>query len=184
MKDFFLSYYEIFSILDLFFLVFLLINSIMGLNNGFILSLLNFLKWVLALIFVKFFLPVITPYTDELISSQFTHDMVFGSIIFLLSIFFIIIVSKGLNKTVNWSGFGNVDKFFGFFFGIIKGYFYFVSIFTIINFIHPSEKWNNSLNNGKFFEIIFYGKNLIITNLPKRYEYLDNGSEKVNKLIK
>lgn len=184
MLENFLDFFEIFSILDFIFLFFLLINSIISLSNGFILSLLSFLKWVFALILTKIFLPIIKPYTENLINSEFTHDIIFGSIIFILSIFLIILINKGLKKTINWTGFGGVDKFFGLIFGSIKGYIYFVSIFTLINFAHPYERWNKNLNNGSFFHIIIAGKNFLEENLPKRYEYIDKSKEKVDKITK
>ena len=83
MLENFLDFFEIFSILDFIFLFFLLINSLISLSNGFILSLLSFLKWVIALILTKIFLPIIKPYTENLINSEFTHDIIFGSIIFI-----------------------------------------------------------------------------------------------------
>jgi len=184
MKDSFFNIIEIFSILDFIFLFFLIINSLISYNSGFTLSLLSFLKWIFAIILVKIFLPILTPYTKDLINSEFTHDIVFGSIIFILSLFLIILISKGLKKTLSWTGFGGVDKFFGLVFGLIKGYIYFVSIFTIFSFIHPYEKWNKHFNEGKFFQIIVSGKKFLEENLPKRYEYIDNSKEKVDKITK
>ena len=70
------------------------------------------------------------------------------------------LINKGLKKTVNWSGMGSIDTLFGFLFGAIKGYIYFIAIFTVINFAHPYERWHDSLNNGIAFGIIFGVMNL------------------------
>ncbi len=182
--DSFLDLIKTFSIIDFIFIAFLILNSLLSLNNGFILSLLSFLKWIFALISVKIFLPILTPYTESFIKSEFTHDMLFGSILFILSVFFIILISKGLKKTISWTGFGSVDKFFGFVFGFFKGYAYFVSIFTLLNFIHPYDKWGSNLNEGKFFESIVMGQKFLEENIPKRYEYIDKSKENVDKIIK
>lgn len=182
--DSFLDLIKTFSIIDFIFIAFLILNSLLSLNNGFILSLLSFLKWIFALISVKIFLPILTPYTESFIKSEFTHDMLFGSILFILSVFFIILISKGLKKTVSWTGFGGVDKFFGFIFGFFKGYAYFVSIFTLLNFIHPYDRWGSNLNEGKFFESIIMGQKFLEENLPKRYEYIDKSKENVDKITK
>ncbi len=96
--DSFLDLIKTFSIIDFIFIAFLILNSLLSLNNGFILSLLSFLKWIFALISVKIFLPILTPYTESFIKSEFTHDMLFGSILFILSVFFIILISKGLKR--------------------------------------------------------------------------------------
>ena len=110
--------------------------------------------------------------------------MLFGSIIFILSLFLIILVSKGLKRTVSWTGFGSVDKFFGFIFGFLKGYVYFVSIFTLLNFMHPYTRWSSSLNDGKLFESIIWGQKFLEENLPKRYEYIEKSKENVGKITK
>lgn len=182
--DSFLDLIKTLSIIDFIFITILILNSLLSLNNGFVLSLLSFLKWIFALISVKIFLPILTPYTESFIKSEFTHDMLFGSIIFILSVFFIILISKGLKKTVSWTGFGGVDKFFGFIFGFFKGYVYFVSIFTLLNFIHPYDKWSSNLNEGKFFELIVMGQKFLEEILPKRYEYIDKSKENVDKITK
>jgi membrane protein required for colicin V production len=182
--DIFFNLINDFSIIDYIFLFFIIFFAILGLNKGFILSLLSFLKWIIAFILVKILLPIITPYTENIIKSEFAHDIVFGSAIFILSIFLILLIMRGVQKTVTWTGFGSLDKLFGFFFGFIKGYIYFVSLFVIINFVHPNEKWNKSFKEGKFLEIIFKGKKIFEDHLPKRYEYIDKTKENIDKLSK
>ena len=118
--DNFLDSIEIFSTIDFIFIFFLIFNSFLSLKNGFVLSLLLFLKWTLSIISVKIFLPLVTPYTENIIESEFAHDMVFGGIIFIITLFIIILISKGMKKTMSWTGLGGVDKFFGFIFGFVR----------------------------------------------------------------
>lgn len=172
------------SFLDYIFLFFLVVNALLALNNGFVSSLLSFLKWVLALIAAKIFLPLLTPYSENIIQSKFAHDILFGSIIFFLTVFIIILISKGIKKTISWTGLGGVDKFFGFIFGFFKGYVYFVSIFTLINFIHPYKKWDYKPNVSISFEIIIWGQKFLEENLPKRYEYIEKSKENVDEITK
>jgi membrane protein required for colicin V production len=182
--DNFLDFIEIFSTIDLFFIFFLIFNSFLSLKNGFVLSLLSFLKWTLSIVSIKIFLPLITPYTENIIESEFAHDMVFGAIIFIITLFITILISKGVKKTMSWTGLGGVDKFFGFIFGFLKGYVYFVSIFTFLHFIHPFPKWSSNLNEGKFFTSIVWGQEFLTENLPKRYEYIEKSKENVDKITK
>ena len=182
--DKFLDLFYEFTVFDYIFLIFLIVNALLALNNGFVLSLLSFLKWIFSIIAIKIFLPILTPYTENFIESKFTHDILFGSIIFILTIFVIILISKGLKKTISWTGLGGVDKFFGFIFGFFKGYVYFVCIFSLINFIHPYNKWDIKLNKSKSFEIVFWGQIFLEENLPKRYEYIEKSKENVDKITK
>ena len=83
---------------------------------------------------------------------------------------------------MKWSGLGSIDTLFGCIFGFIRGYFYFIIIFSIANLAHPYERWHDSLNKGATFKIIMWGNELIVDNFPKRYEYLDKSKEKLKKL--
>ena len=112
--DSFLNLVSNFSIIDYIFLLFIIFFAFLGLNKGFVLSLLSFLKWIFAFVLVKILLPIITPYTENIIKSEFTHDILIGTIIFILSIFLIMLIMKGMKKTMTWTGLGPVDKFFGF----------------------------------------------------------------------
>ena len=182
--DSFLNLISNFSIIDYIFLLFIIFFAFLGLNKGFVLSLLSFLKWIVAFILVKILLPITTPYTENIIKSEFAHDAVVGTIIFILSIFLIMLIMKGIKKTMSWTGLGPIDKFFGFIFGFFKGYAYFIAIYSIINFIHPSNKWSDNFNNGKFTSLIVTGKDFLEENLPKRYEYMDKSKKNVEKITK
>ena len=169
------------TIIDIIFIIFILYNLASGIKNGLIGSLLSFSKWIIAFLAVKYFLPIFRPYVDGILSSEFATDVIIGSFIFFITLFLVLLISKGLKKTVNWSGMGSIDKLFGFIFGAIKGYIYFITIFTVINLAHPYERWHDSLNRGFTFEIIIWGNELVVETFPKRYEYIDKSKEKLEK---
>jgi len=173
---------ELITILDIIFIFFIIVNLISGLRNGFVSSLLSFSKWLIAFYGVKILLPILRPYLDGLIESELITDIILGLVIFFLILFITLLIIKGLKKTIKWSGLGSIDTAFGFIFGILKGYIYFVSIFSILSFVHPYEKWPDYLNNGKSVNIIIWGNDLLLDILPHRYEYIDKGTEKLNKL--
>ena len=182
--DNFLNLINDFSIIDYLFIFFIFFFAFLGLNKGFVLSLLSFLKWVIAFVLVKILLPIITPYTENIVKSEFTHDILIGTIIFILSIFLIMLIMKGMKKTMTWTGLGPIDKFFGFIFGFFKGYAYFIVLYSVINFIHPTDRWSNNFNKGKFMNLIVDGQNFLEENLPKRYEYIDKSKKNVEKITK
>ena len=182
MSDFFYNFKDLITILDIIFIFFIIVNLISGLRNGFVASLISFSKWLIAFYGVKILLPILRPYLDGLIESELITDIILGSVIFFLILFITLLIIKGLKKTIKWSGLGSIDTVFGFIFGILKGYIYFVSIFSILSFVHPYEKWPDYLNNGKSVNIIIWGNDLLLDILPHRYEYIDKGTEKLNKL--
>ena len=180
------SFLEIFegtiSLLDAILILYILFNLLSGIKNGFISSLISFSKWIIAFLSVKFLLPILSPYLDDIISSKLITDIVLGSVIFFITLFIVLLISKGLKKTIKWAGLGSIDTTFGFIFGILKGYIYFVSIFTVINFLHPYKKWPDYFNKGLTFDYIIWGNELMIEAFPKRYEYLDKSREKLDKI--
>ena len=147
-----------------------------------ILTLISFSKWIIAFFSVKLLLPILRPYLDDIISSELMTDIILGSVIFFITLFIVLLINKGLKKTIKWSGLGSIDTIFGFIFGIVKGYIYFISLFTVINFLHPNDRWPDYLNKGVTFDFIIWGNEVMIEAFPKRYEYLDKGREKLDKI--
>jgi len=180
------SFFEIFegtvSLLDVILILYVLFNLISGIRNGFVSGLISFSKWIIAFLSVKFLLPILRPYLDDIISSELMTDIILGSVIFFITLFIVLLINKGLKKTIKWAGLGSIDTAFGFIFGIIKGYIYFISLFTVINFLHPNDRWPDYLNKGLTFDYIIWGNELMIEAFPKRYEYLDKSREKLDKI--
>ena len=180
------SFFEIFegtmSLLDVILILYVLFNLISGIRNGFVSGLISFSKWIIAFLSVKFLLPILRPYLDDIISSELMTDIILGSVIFFITLFIVLLINKGLKKTIKWSGLGSIDTAFGFIFGIIKGYIYFISLFTVINFLHPNDRWPDYLNKGLTFDYIIWGNELMIEAFPQRYEYLDKSREKLDKI--
>ena len=105
--------------------------------NGFMLSLLSFSKWLLSLIITIILVPKLSPWIQNYIESKFIADIGLGIFIFIVSLFVIINIGKAIGRAVTWTGLGAVDKTFGLFFGIFKGYVVCVCIFLcLIGFIH------------------------------------------------
>ena len=64
-----------------------------------------------------------------------------GIVIFVLVIFIILMINKGIGKAVKYSGLGRLDSTFGFFFGFIRGYIICVLIFSAIDIVYNYNKW-------------------------------------------
>jgi len=93
------------------FIVFLIIVYSMAQCSakGFMISLLSFSKWLLALVITIFLVPKLTPWVTEYIKSQFISDIGLGIFIYILSLFIIINIGKAINNVVTYSGLGPVD---------------------------------------------------------------------------
>ena len=132
---------------DIIFLIIIIYFALQCFAKGFLYSLVSFLKWVLALVITIILVPKLEPYVSEYIKNEFVSGFGLGIAIYILSIFLLILIGKSLGRLFSYTGLGSVDKVFGFFFGIFKGYVFIVCIFSIVNWFYSYEKWDMSLRN-------------------------------------
>tara|TARA_Y100000591_G_C21634408_1_gene594515 strand:+ start:171 stop:719 length:549 start_codon:yes stop_codon:yes gene_type:complete len=149
--------------------------------KGFTASFVSFLKWIVALIITIIITPKLQPWVSEYIESPFINNLGLGIAIYISAIFILILASKAFSSSMKWSGFGPIDKTFGFFFGFFKGYVISVCIFTIINWFYPFKSWNIEVTNALTFEIIENGSKLLIEEFPN-YQDLNEGKEIIEKI--
>ena len=76
------------------------------------------------------------------------------------------LVGKTTGKLFSYTGAGSVDKSFGFFFGVFKGYIFVVCLFVVVNWFYSYEKWDMSLNKSLSFPLVEKGSKLLIEEFP------------------
>tara|TARA_B100000945_G_C20266968_1_gene542050 strand:- start:241 stop:789 length:549 start_codon:yes stop_codon:yes gene_type:complete len=166
---------------DIIFLIFIIYFSIQCFSKGFFISLMSFLKWVLALIITIISVPKLEPYISEYINNTYISEIGLGITVYILSLFILILIGKSLGRLFSYTGMGSVDKVFGFFFGIFKGYVFVVCIFSIVNWFYSYEKWDMTLNNSYFFSITEKGSRLLIEEFPEQKD-LENTKDEIEKI--
>ena len=169
------------NIFDVIVAIIILFNLISSLKKGFVLSLIYFLKWIIAFIIAKFSIPYALPYVSEIIKNESTARTVAGVTVFLLSLFLIIVLGKAMGTSLKWAGLGGIDKLFGFIFGGITGYFYCVIILSLSNYIYLYDKWPPYLKNGSSYNAIEYGRKLFDEKILFSDEYIDETKKKLKK---
>ena len=166
---------------DIIFLIFIIYFSIQCFARGFFLSLMSFLKWVLALILTIILVPKLEPYVSDYINNHYVYGIGLGIFIYILSLFSLILLGRSLGKLFSYTGVGSVDKTFGFFFGIFKGYVFVVCVFSILNWFYSYEKWDISIEQSYFFPVVKKGGELLIDEFPSEQD-LENTKEKIEKI--
>ena len=166
---------------DILFLIFIFYFAFQCFAKGFFLSLMSFLKWVLALIVTIILVPKFEPYISDYISNKFVSGIGLGIFIYIISLFILILIGKTLGKLFAYTGVGSVDKSFGFFFGIFKGYVFIVCIFTVVNWFYSYEKWDINLTNSYFFVITEKGSQILIEEFPGKDD-LDDTRNEIEKI--
>ena len=150
-------------------------------KKGFVLSILSASKWLLAYVITLFLFPKTKPYVKNIIDNEYVLDITLGICLFIVIIFIILMVNKGISKAVTYTGIGGLDKVFGFFFGFVMGYVVAVCIFATIDIIYNSDKWQIDLKGSFTFELVEKGSNYLIKEFPNEKEYED-AKEKVQEL--
>ena len=164
--------------------VFLVIIYSMAVSaaKGFMMSLLSFSKWLLALVITIVLVPKFNPLVQEYVESKFIADIGLGIFIYIISLFIIINIGKAISRAVTWTGLGGVDKTFGLFFGIFKGYVICVCIFSLLNWFYPHQKWPIKTEDTYSFQIIYTGSKFLIKEFPNSKEYYEETEEKIEKI--
>ena len=172
---------ELISSFDIIYLVITILSLVKCYKKGFVLSLLSASKWLLAYVVTLFLFPKTKPYVEDIIDNEYVLDITLGVSLFIIVIFFILLVNKGISKAVTYTGIGGLDKFFGFFFGFIRGYVISVCIFATIDIIYNSDRWPIDLDNSLSFQLVEKGSNYLIKEFPDKKKY-DDAKEKVQEL--
>ena len=180
MEEFFKIFKGI-STFDLIYIFFTILSLIKCSRKGFVLSLLAASKWLLAYVLTLIAFPKVKPFVDGIIDNEYVLDVFLGVGIFVLIIFIILMINKGIGKAVTYSGLGTLDKVFGFFFGFLRSYIICVCIFSTITIVYNHKKWPLNLDKSFTFSIVEKGSNYLIKEFPNQENYND-AKEKVQEL--
>jgi membrane protein required for colicin V production len=175
------NFYENVSIIDLIYLIITLLSLIKCYRKGFVLSILAASKWLLAYIVTLILFPKIKPYLKDIIDNEYVLDVSLGVSIFIVVIFVVLMVNKGIGKAIKYSGLGGLDSIFGFFFGFIRGYIICVLIFSTVDIVYNYSKWPINTNKSYIFPYIEKGSNYLIKEFPNEKKYQDS-KEKIEEL--
>jgi membrane protein required for colicin V production len=181
MFNFLSDFYEAISIIDLIYLLITVLSVMKCFRKGFVLSILAASKWIFAYVVTLILFPKIKPYFKNIIDNEYVLDITLGITIFILVIFIILMINKGIGRAVKYSGLGGLDSTFGFFFGFIRGYVICVIIFSSIDIVFNNNKWPINPNKSYSFPYIEKGSNYLIKEFPNEKKYQDS-KEKIEEL--
>ena len=181
MLDALKNFYEAISIIDLIFLIITILSLNKCYRKGFILSLLAASKWLLAYIITLILFPKIKPFFRNVIDSEYVLDITLGIAIFVLVIFLILVVNKGISNTIKFVGLGKLDSIFGLFFGFIRSYVICVCLFSAIDIVYNYNKWPINTDKSYSFPYIEKGSIYLIKVFPNEKTYQDS-KEKIEEL--
>ena len=181
MIEFLKEFYNSISIIDLIYLILTILSLIKCYSKGFVLSILAMSKWLLAYIITLIIFPRIKPYVKDIIDNEYVLDVGLGIIIFVVVVFFVLLINKGISKAIKYTGLGTLDAVFGFFFGFIRSYIISICLFSAIHIVYNYDKWPINLNQSYIFPYLEKGSNYLLKEFPNEKTY-QNSKEKIEEL--
>ena len=175
------EFYNSISVLDFVYLIITILSLIKCYIKGFVLSVLAMAKWLLAYVLTLIIFPRIKPYVKDIIDNEYILDIALGISIFIIVIFFILLINKGISKAVKYTGLGNLDTIFGFFFGFVRSYIIAVCIFSAVHIVYNHDKWPINHNKSYIFPYLKKGSNYLLKEFPDEKTYQDS-KEKIKEL--
>ena len=175
------EFYNSISIIDLIYLILTILSLVKCYSKGFVLSVLAISKWLIAYIITLIIFPRAKPFFEDIIDNEYVLDVSLGISIFIIVIFFVLLVNKGISKAVRYTGLGSLDTIFGFFFGFVRSYVIAVCIFSGVHIVYNYDKWPINLDKSYIFPYLEKGSNYLLKEFPDEKTYQDS-KEKINEL--
>tara|TARA_B100000424_G_C22890914_1_gene473936 strand:+ start:208 stop:753 length:546 start_codon:yes stop_codon:yes gene_type:complete len=173
--------YDSTSIIDTLYFLITILSLIKCYRKGFILSILSMAKWLLAYIITLIIFPRAKPYLENIIDNEYVLDVSLGITIFVVVIFLILMINKGISKAVRYTGIGSLDTIFGFFFGFVRAYIISVCVFSGVHIVYNNDKWPINVDKSYVFPYLEKGSNYLLKEFPDEKTYQDS-REKIEEL--
>ena len=173
--------YKSISSIDLAFSIITILSIIKCYRKGFVLSILAMSKWLFAYIITLIIFPRAKPYLKGVIDNEYILDLVLGVSIFIIVIFLVLLISKGISKAVKYTGLGSLDAVFGFFFGFVRSYIISICIFSGVHIVYNYDKWPINMDKSYVFPYLEKGSNYLLKEFPDEKTYKDS-KEKIEEL--
>ena len=173
--------YNLISIIDLIYIVITILSLIKCYSKGFVLSVLAMAKWLFAYVITLIVFPGIKPYVKDIIDNEYILDITLGVVVFVIVVFLVLLISKGISKAIRYTGLGSLDTIFGFFFGFIRSYIISVCIFSAIHIVYNYDKWPLNTDQSYIFPYLEKGSNYLLKEFPNEKTYQDS-REKIEEL--
>ena len=174
MVEYFKDFYQSVLAFDLIYIIITLLSLIKCSRKGFVLSILEAGKWLLAYVVTLILFPRAKPYVSDIIDNEYILDIILGIGIFVIVVFLILLINKGLSRAVKFSGLGKLDTVFGFFFGFLRGYIICVCIFTTFNIFYNYTKWPLNTKSSWTFPYVMKGSNYLVKEFPNEKKYKES----------
>ena len=181
MPSVFIDFYNSTSFIDLLYIIITIFSLAKCYKKGFVLSVLSMAKWLLAYVITLMIFPKLKPYLKDVIDNEYVLDVGLGVAIFIVVIFLVLMINKGISRAIKYTGIGSLDTVFGFFFGFIRAYIISICVFSVVHIVYNYDKWPTNINKSFIFPYLEKGSNYLLKEFPNEKKYQES-KEKIEEL--
>ena len=157
----------------LIYLIITILSLIKCFKKGFVLSILSMAKWIAYIITLIIF-PKIKPYLENIIDNEYVLDVGLGITIFIVVIFLVLMINRGISKAVRYTGIGNLRHNIWILFGFLRAYIISVCIFSGVHIVYNYDKWPINVDKSYVFPYLEKGSNYLLKEFPDEKTYQDS----------
>ena len=176
-----IDFYDATSFIDILYIIITIFSLAKCYKKGFVLSILSMAKWLLAYVITLIIFPKLKPYLKNVIDNEYVLDVGLGVAIFIVVIFLVLMINKGISRAIKYTGIGSLDTVFGFFFGFIRAYIISICVFSVVHIVYNYDKWPINLDKSYIFPYLEKGSNYLLKEFPNEKTYQDS-KEKIEEL--
>ena len=176
-----IDFYDATSFIDILYIIITIFSLAKCYKKGFVLSILSMAKWLLAYVITLIIFPKLKPYLKNVIDNEYVLDVGLGVAIFIVVIFLVLMINKGISRAIKYTGIGSLDTVFGFFFGFIRAYIISICVFSVVHIVYNYDKWPINLDKSYIFPYLEKGSNYLLKEFPNEKTYQDS-KEKIEDL--
>ena len=176
-----IDFYDATSFIDILYIIITIFSLAKCYKKGFVLSILSMAKWLLAYVITLIIFPKLKPYLKNVIDNEYVLDVGLGVAIFIVVIFLVLMINKGISRAIKYTGIGSLDTVFGFFFGFIRAYIISICVFSVVHIVYNYDKWPINLDKSYIFPYLEKGSNYLLKEFPNEKTYQDS-KEKIKDL--
>lgn len=157
------------NVFDIGVIAVLLISALLAYARGFVHEVLAIVGWIGAIFATFYGFPYLQPYARQLIPMDLAADLTAGVIIFIFTLVFLSMFTRGVSKRVQDSALNALDRALGFLFGGLRGALIVVIAYIGLELVMPKEKQPAFIRDARSMQLIEPAAEELIKLLPDRY---------------
>ncbi|MBM09820.1 MAG: hypothetical protein CMF69_09665 [Magnetovibrio sp.] len=158
------------NIFDLGVIGIILTSALFAYARGFVQEILSIVAWIGAIFTTFYGFPYLIPYGREIISIALVADIAVGVLLFVFTLIFLSLITKGLSKKVQKSALNALDRSLGFLFGLARGGLIIIISYIGFDLLIPRETHPALIRSSQSFKLIKPASKELIELIPLIHE--------------